>query len=94
MYPANCRYFAKMLVLLILPNHTGGAIGVFFFLIHYNLCYHDDSNKNIPNLHFTRGVIPGYFPIGGYAKLIYPLSFLLFLGRIQVLVLEIYFFRV
>lgn len=65
-----------------------------WFCIYKNLCYRDDSNKNIPNLHFSRGVIPVYFPIGGYAKLIYPLSFLLFLGRIQVLVLEIYFFRV
>ena len=89
MYPANCRYFAKMLVLLILPNYTGGDNRWFF--IHNNLCYRDDSNKNTPNLHSIRGVIPGYFPIGGYAKLIYPLPFLLFMGRIQVLVLEIYF---
>ena len=64
MYPANCRYFAKMLVLLILPNYTGGDNRWFF--IHNNLCYRDDSNKNTPNLHSIRGVIPGYFPIGGY----------------------------
>ena len=78
-----------MLVLLILPNYTGGDNRWFF--IHNNLCYRADSNKNTPNLHSIRGVIPGYFPIGGYAKLIYPLPFLLFMGRIQVLVLEIYF---